>query len=281
MQKSNISCIKTGEFARLCNTNKRTLFHYDAIGLLKPAFTDKKGYRYYSESQCDVFFTITCLKELGMPLGEIRSYIEHRSPENLKELLTAQELRVQQELARLHQIRQVIRTKLELVETGLSLASGAGNGAVLLEENPEEYLAVSQELHAADRALIIQTLYEHIRRCACLGLNSGHPYGAMMRTEELRGGVEDAYAFFFTKLTHIPENHPCRIKAAGTYAVTYLKGDYYDARDAYERLFAFADSRGLSAGPFLYKEAVIDEIAAADPAEYLTKISLPVASARP
>ena len=68
MQKLNIPCIKTGEFAKLCGTNKRTLFHYDEIGLFSPAYTDEKGYRYYSENQCDVFFTITCLKELGMPL---------------------------------------------------------------------------------------------------------------------------------------------------------------------------------------------------------------------
>ena len=66
MQKLKNACIQTGNFAKLCNTNKRTLIHYDEIGLFKPAYIDEKGYRYYSESQFDVFFTITCLKELGM-----------------------------------------------------------------------------------------------------------------------------------------------------------------------------------------------------------------------
>ena len=48
---------KNREFlAKLCNTNKRTLFHYDEIGLFSPVLTDDKGYRYYTESQCDVFF---------------------------------------------------------------------------------------------------------------------------------------------------------------------------------------------------------------------------------
>ena len=46
MQKLHNPCIKTGEFARLCNTNKRTLFHYDEIGLFSPAYTDEKGYRF-------------------------------------------------------------------------------------------------------------------------------------------------------------------------------------------------------------------------------------------
>ena len=94
MQKFNNPCIKTGDFARLCNTNKRTLFHYDDIGLLKPAYTDEKGYRYYSESQCDVFFTITCLREIGMPLKDIKMYIDHRNPDKLKVLLEEQHQRV-------------------------------------------------------------------------------------------------------------------------------------------------------------------------------------------
>ena len=43
MQKFNDPCIKTGDFARLCGTNKRTLIHYDEIGLFKPAYTDDRA----------------------------------------------------------------------------------------------------------------------------------------------------------------------------------------------------------------------------------------------
>ena len=84
MQKFNDPCIKTGDFARLCGTNKRTLIHYDEIGLFKPAYTDDRGYRYYSESQFDVFFTINCLSKLGMPLREIGAFLNHRNPQALK-----------------------------------------------------------------------------------------------------------------------------------------------------------------------------------------------------
>ena len=90
MQKFNDPCIKTGDFARLCGTNKRTLIHYDEIGLFKPAYTDDRGYRYYSESQFDVFFTINCLSKLGMPLREIGAFLNHRNPQALKKLLLEQ-----------------------------------------------------------------------------------------------------------------------------------------------------------------------------------------------
>ena len=46
MQKFNDPCIKTGDFARLCGTNKRTLIHYDEIGLFSPEIKGENGYRY-------------------------------------------------------------------------------------------------------------------------------------------------------------------------------------------------------------------------------------------
>ena len=39
--------LKTGEFASLCGVTKDTLFHYDDIGLLKPARVGENGYRLY------------------------------------------------------------------------------------------------------------------------------------------------------------------------------------------------------------------------------------------
>ena len=112
MQKNDIPCIKTGDFAKLCGTNKRTLIHYDEIGIFHPAYTDEKGYRYYSESQFDIFFTITWLRELGMPLKEIGAFLDHRTPDLLKDLLLEQQKEVLREEERLRRIRQVITTKL-------------------------------------------------------------------------------------------------------------------------------------------------------------------------
>ena len=34
---------KSGAFAKLCNTTKDTLFHYDDIGILKPAQVSSNG----------------------------------------------------------------------------------------------------------------------------------------------------------------------------------------------------------------------------------------------
>ena len=75
-EKENASRLRAADFARICGTNKRTLHHYDQIGLFAPALRGENGYRYYSQEQYDVFMVISALKELGMPLLDIKAYLD-------------------------------------------------------------------------------------------------------------------------------------------------------------------------------------------------------------
>ena len=54
--KLKLKPLTTGEFAKICNVKKHTLFHYDDIGLLKPDYYDENGYRFYSYSQLNLFY---------------------------------------------------------------------------------------------------------------------------------------------------------------------------------------------------------------------------------
>lgn len=276
MQKFIDPCIKTGDFAKLCNTNKRTLFHYDEIGLFSPAYTDEKGYRYYTESQCDVFFTITCLKEIGMPLKQIKTYIDHRNPEALKKLLEEQKQKIQRDIEQLHRIEQVIDTKLRLVSSGECLHFQDRLSPVILEEHPEEYLITSPRLDTSDHEVLLKAICQHIGYCAHFHLNAGHPYGAMLTVDSLLSEDQDTYAHFFTKVPSPPARHAFTIKPRGTYAVVYLQGNYYDAASAYRRLLDYLKEHRLSHGEFCYKEAVWDELTVESEEEYVTRISIPV-----
>ncbi len=213
MQKLNIPCIKTGEFAKLCGTNKRTLFHYDEIGLFSPASTDEKGYRYYSESQCDVFFTITCLKELGMPLKEIKEYISHQSPSAIEELLEIQQTKVAAELEQLRRIQTVIHTKLSLLHRARELQNVTDLSPVFLETQEEEQLLIlSAPIFSDNHDRIFSALCEHIAQCSHYRLNSGYPYGAMLPLSGLRAQDWETYGYFFTETCQSPEKIPSSIK---------------------------------------------------------------------
>lgn len=80
--------LTTGEFAKLCGVKKQTLFHYDQIGILKPELSGENGYKYYSYLQLETFSEISMLKELEMPLAEIKQYLNSRSPDSFLSLLS-------------------------------------------------------------------------------------------------------------------------------------------------------------------------------------------------
>ena len=64
------------EVARLSGVTSRALRHYDSIGLLPPAGTGANGYRRYGTDELLRLQQILVLRELGMPLEEIRGVLD-------------------------------------------------------------------------------------------------------------------------------------------------------------------------------------------------------------
>ena len=136
----NPQYLTTGEFARLCGVSKHTLFHYDELGVFSPAVKAENGYRYYSMAQIDVFFVISTLKELDIPLREIKAYLDRRSPEELVRLLQGEARLLDEKIRRLRRMKELIRRKAELTES--ALASWPEGPCV--RPFPEKYLVRTQ-----------------------------------------------------------------------------------------------------------------------------------------
>ncbi|MDE6748110.1 MAG: MerR family transcriptional regulator [Lachnospiraceae bacterium] len=81
---------KITEFAKIASTNRKTLQYYDEIGLFSPVYVAENGYRYYSLLQLDQLALIAVLRDLGLPLREIKQYQECGSAEELGHLLETQ-----------------------------------------------------------------------------------------------------------------------------------------------------------------------------------------------
>src|SRR5215471_14922100 len=66
-----------GAFARLGQVSVRTLHHYDEIGLLIPDHVDERtGYRWYCADQLVTLNRILALRDLGIPLAQIKPVID-------------------------------------------------------------------------------------------------------------------------------------------------------------------------------------------------------------
>lgn len=64
------------ELARASGVTSRTLRHYDAIGLLAPAWTHPSGRRHYEREQLLRLQQILLLRNLGLPLDTVRELLE-------------------------------------------------------------------------------------------------------------------------------------------------------------------------------------------------------------
>lgn len=100
--------------AEMAGVSVRTLHHYDAIGLLRPAHIGANGYRYYDRDALLRLQQILIHRELGIPLAEIGVILDDPGFNRL-EALARQRSRIQQEHRRLTgMLRTIDRTIAEL-----------------------------------------------------------------------------------------------------------------------------------------------------------------------
>lgn len=64
------------EVSRITGVTVRTLHHYDAVGLLKPAKVTEAGYRLYDEATLERLQSILLFRELQFPLSEIKEILD-------------------------------------------------------------------------------------------------------------------------------------------------------------------------------------------------------------
>jgi MerR family transcriptional regulator, thiopeptide resistance regulator len=66
------------QVARMSKVTSRTLRHYDAIGLLEPAWVGDNGYRYYEREQLLRLQRILLLRDLGLGLDTVAEVLDER-----------------------------------------------------------------------------------------------------------------------------------------------------------------------------------------------------------
>jgi DNA-binding transcriptional MerR regulator len=95
-----------GRFARLSGLTVGALRHYDDLDVLRPAEVDTEtGYRRYRRSQLDAARTIAALRDLELPLEEIRAVLAADDAAERRRRLEAHRKRVE---ARTHRPQRVL-----------------------------------------------------------------------------------------------------------------------------------------------------------------------------
>lgn len=84
--------LTVNEVSRLTGVSVRSLHHYDAIGLLKPARVTEAGYRLYGDDELKRLQNILLFRELQFPLKQIRTILD--SPDFDRREALAQQIRL-------------------------------------------------------------------------------------------------------------------------------------------------------------------------------------------
>lgn len=266
----------TGEFAKLCNVKKQTLFHYDDIGILKPEIRGKNGYRYYSYLQLDTFFTISMLKDLDMPLAEIKKYLNSRSPENFLSLLGGYSAILDEKILELQWLKAFIRERKKITLEGMN----AVHGEIMIEDRDTEYYMITKYLGSSSDRDIYTAIADHLNFCQEMQIYSTYGIGALIKADS--GFTDDDYTYshLFTRLNPLDIDSSSRITTIKPqkYAVIYSRKGYDDIPQMLKRLTDFVSDRGYEAGGYFFEDTLLDDMSKFSIDEYTVKLSLPLAA---
>jgi DNA-binding transcriptional MerR regulator len=166
MDERTASLLSIGRFGRLAGLSIGALRHYDELDLLRPAWTDPAtGYRYYRQEQLEDARLIARLRDLEMPLDDIRLVLAADEPAERRRRLSAHRARIQARTDRLqhvlHHLSVAETSKEPIVSnppkpptldaaTRRALAVGLFNRTWELIETPDRTSAQDDEMiHAA------------------------------------------------------------------------------------------------------------------------------------
>ena len=276
--KKNKTYFTTGEFAKIFGIKKQTLFHYDDCGIFKPDLVGDNGYRYYSFTQLETFALILMLRELDLPISEIKANMDKRSPVSLISLLKEKVSEIDNKILELTWSKHYIQSKIRSTIEGIN----APIGQVVFENAPDEYYVISDYAGKDDEKEIVEAVGEHFAYCHSLGLYSAYPIGALI---PLSSVDKDTYKYskFYTlvlpdelKVKELGDTNSLFLDKGGNYISIYDNNGYKNIHSNCIKLMDYAREHGLSLGPHFYEDVILDDLSTQGYYNYLVKLSIKV-----
>lgn len=140
-----------GEMAKLLKVAPSTLRYYDKEGLLPFVERSSGGMRMFQEKDYEWLQVINCLKKAGMPIKDIKDFIDlaMRGDETIEErlqLFLKQRELVEAQMAELQETLDTLNFKCWYYETAKLAETTAVPRNMELEEIPEEFREVRKRL---------------------------------------------------------------------------------------------------------------------------------------
>lgn len=272
MDKDLNNYLTTSEFAKICGVTKHTLFHYDEIGVLKPAYVDEKGFRYYSINQLSTYDIITILKEMKTPLKDIKSYLDDQNIDAFLEILRERKVQLFMERKKIERSEKLISTTIRMTNQAMNQSVFIPYTQTISKENLL-VIDVTEELTERDKVLKVYSEYRHcIEQC----LFATIPTGSIVKMEDINNGIYANNQFFFSVLNTICHNNYIKTKEEGEYATILHRGDRTKIEDSYKILLNYIERNGYIIASDAYETELLNALASSSSEEYVIEITIKI-----
>lgn len=255
---------KTGTFAKLCNTTKDTLFHYDHIGILKPVLVKTNGYRYYTLNQVYLFDLIVTLKEVGLSLEEIHAYIKRRNTENFVTMLKEKDAQLHQEIKTLTRRRKLLQNTLKLTE----ISFDAEENKILFKDYEEMYFILSEKITNNDDKNTFEILSNYFEYVYKNNYYDDFIIGEIVPEESI---IKETFnvTYLTSQINHAVRSKYLHIRPAGTYAIKYIRNSYDNLKQEYKKFCCELSSSNIKTTGPIYQNDITSYLSERDNTDYL------------
>lgn len=259
--------LSISEFAKISDVSRKALIFYDRIGLFKPARVLPNGYRYYAHWQIETITVINVLSGLGVPLEEIKHYLQNCDPQQAMQMFQKQSEAIQRKIETLRATQEMLEMRMELVQEGLA----AGEEFCVVEQ-AETPLYWSEPFHHDTNQIPDEICVRFYNACEQKNISFCYPICYIVTQENLlaeKYTMVSRLCFRMKKWEKANGSMP-----AGRYLVGYGNYHYGDTLPLYKKLCRYAARQGLAIGGNAYEEYLLDEIMVSNPDAYKVKLSI-------
>lgn len=262
--------VSVGQFATMTHLSVKTLHHYHHVGLLEPVHVDPAtGYRYYSLDQLPTAQLIRRLRDLRMPVTDVRDVLTAQNPRDRETLISAH---------------------IDHLESELAQTKAAVNSLRALLSNAAKHQPVHRRTESTTPAVAItatvepinienwwrETLFDIREAVRTGGLDQTGPAGGIY--DECLFRQETGQATVFIPVTtprKLGRIEPILVPAAEV-AVTIHNGSMADIDLAYAELGSYIAGQELAVGPRILEYYHRDHTHTDDDSQWRTEVAWPI-----
>lgn len=261
-----------GELAALFQISTDTLRYYDKIGLIKPDVVGSNGYRYYSLRNFFKLSRILFLKDLDIPLEDLKGYMQDKNAEKLVVLLSEKQLELDQKIQSYMNLKSKIQQKLDL----LSTASEAAN-LVQIKHLPLRQVLYMSEEKDRQTATVKETLkaYGHLLKYSSW-ITEGQIYTSVSE-ENLKKRDFSNFDYIFelaNSETHVTEQ--VKTLPSADYACLVFTGPYSDIDTHYHTLLDWIHTMGYEIIGHSIEKNIVDYDFSDSDHEFISELQIPI-----